>query len=73
MVDPRPTNHPAPMPEADAATGPLFAQEEFARRRARLLASLDDAAVVLTAAHTTPRNDDVDYEFRQDSTFWYFT
>lgn len=73
MTDPRPTNHPAPMPEADAATGPLFAQEEFARRRARLLASLEDAAVVLTAAHTAPRNNDVDYEFRQDSTFWYFT
>lgn len=61
------------MPEADAATRCLIAQEEFAHRRARLLAYLDDGAIVLTAAHTAPRNHDVDYEFRQDSTFWYFT
>ena len=48
-------------------------REDFASRRARLIESLDDGAIILTAGHLATRNQDVEYEFRQVSTFWYFT
>ncbi len=73
MPNARPTNDPAPTPATDAAAASVFAQEDFALRRKQLLAHLDGGAVILSAAHPSPRNHDVDYEFRQDSTFWYFT
>ena len=55
---------------ADAS---LFAQDDFASRRTRLAESLDDGAIILAAGHLATRNHDVEHEFRQDSTFWYFT
>ena len=55
---------------ADAS---LFTQDDFASRRTRLSESLDDGAIILAAGHLANRNHDVEYEFRQDSTFWYFT
>ena len=48
-------------------------QADFASRRTRLTQSLDDGAVILAAGHLATRNHDVEYEYRQDSTFWYFT
>ena len=49
------------------------APNQFARRRARLMDSLGAGATILTAGHDTPRNNDVDHEFRQLSDFWYMT
>ena len=51
----------------------LFTQADFASRRARLTESLGDGAIILAAGHLANRNHDVEYEYRQDSTFWYFT
>ena len=48
-------------------------QTDFASRRTRLTESLHDGAIVLSAGHLATRNHDVEYEYRQDSTFWYFT
>jgi Xaa-Pro aminopeptidase len=45
----------------------------FAKRRAQLMRSLDSGAIILTAGHDMARNNDVDYEFRQQSSFWYLT
>ncbi|MYF36335.1 MAG: M24 family metallopeptidase [Synechococcus sp. SB0678_bin_12] len=42
-----------------------------AQRRQRLLASLEDAAVVLPAAHLVTHHADVHHRFRQDSDFFY--
>ena len=53
--------------------GSPFTQDDFASRRTRLTESLDDGAIILAAGHLANRNHDVEYEFRQDSTFWYFT
>ena len=47
---------------------------EFAARRRRLMNQLGKgAAAVLVAGRETLRNGDVDYPFRQDSTFYYLT
>ena len=51
----------------------LFTQAEFASRRTRLMESLGDGAIILAAGHLATRNHDVEYEYRQDSTFWYYT
>ncbi len=50
-----------------------FTQDDFASRRTRLAESLDDGAIILAAGHLATRNHDVEYEYRQDSTFWYYT
>lgn len=55
------------------ADGSPYTRADFAFRRARLTEALDDGAIILTAGHVANRNHDVEYEFRQDSTFWYFT
>ncbi|MCJ8340994.1 MAG: Xaa-Pro aminopeptidase [Pseudomonadales bacterium] len=48
--------------------------QEFSQRRATLMQQLDDnSAVVIQSAAMQKRNSDVDYLFRQDSTFFYFT
>ena len=46
---------------------------EFNSRRRRLMESLSDGAIVLAAGHDASRNNDVDHEYRQPSTFWYLT
>ena len=46
---------------------------QFAERRARLMQALGGGAIILTAGHDQARNNDVDHEFRQQSTFWYLT
>ncbi|MEX2228090.1 MAG: aminopeptidase P N-terminal domain-containing protein, partial [Dehalococcoidia bacterium] len=45
----------------------------FAERRERLLESIGEGALLITAARERTRNGDVDYEFRQDSSFYYLT
>jgi Xaa-Pro aminopeptidase len=35
--------------------------------------SLSGGAIVLAAGHDSPRNNDVDHEYRQTSSFWYLT
>jgi Xaa-Pro aminopeptidase len=48
--------------------------DEFTQRRATLLAQLDDnSAVLIQSAPMVNRNSDVDYLFRQDSNFFYFS
>lgn len=46
---------------------------QFAQRRRRLMETLDSGAIILTAGHPAARNNDVDHQFRQLSTFWYLT
>ncbi len=49
-------------------------QAEFASRRQALLDQLaDNSAVLIQSATMVSRNSDVDYLFRQDSNFYYFT
>lgn len=49
-------------------------RQEFVERRSALLAQLEDnCAVVIQSAPMVSRNSDVDYLFRQDSSFFYFT
>ncbi|MCB9492166.1 MAG: aminopeptidase P N-terminal domain-containing protein [Dehalococcoidia bacterium] len=48
--------------------------DEFKQRRDRLMRRLGkDSAAVFVSGHETLRNGDVDYPFRQDSTFFYLT
>ncbi len=48
--------------------------DEFANRRAALLAQMEDCSVaVIPSASVRTRNRDVDYPFRQDSDFQYLT
>jgi Xaa-Pro aminopeptidase len=48
--------------------------DEFAQRRARLMRRLGKgSAAVFVSGQETLRNGDVDYPFRQDSTFYYLT
>ncbi len=47
--------------------------DTFAHRRRRLTQQLTDGAVVITAGRDSARNNDVDHEFRQQSSFWYLT
>ena len=46
---------------------------EFNSRRRRLMETLSNGAIVLAAGHDAARNNDVDHEYRQPSTFWYLT
>ncbi len=52
---------------------PVIQPAEFARRRRRLMDSLPGGAIVLSAGHDAARNNDVDHEYRQPSSFWYLT
>jgi len=45
----------------------------FSDRRSRLMQSLHGGAIIIASGHNSPRNNDVDYEFRQNSSFWYLT
>ena len=47
--------------------------QEFRSRRRRLIDSLTGGAIVIAAGHESPRNNDVDHQYRQDSSFWYLT
>jgi Xaa-Pro aminopeptidase len=48
-------------------------QAMFATRRARIAETLGDAVLVLFAAPEVLRNNDVHYDYRQDSDFFYLT
>lgn len=49
-------------------------QQEFASRRETLMAHLEEnSVVIIQSAPMVARNSDVDYLFRQDSDFFYFT
>src|SRR6187551_63076 len=45
----------------------------FMRRRAQVLAEIEDGVLVCASAAPTVRNNDVTHEFRQDSDFYYLT
>ena len=51
----------------------VIQSSEFARRRRRLMDASAGGAIVLAAGHDSPRNNDVDHEYRQTSGFWYLT
>ena len=44
----------------------------FKKRRNQLIDIASDGVLIIPAMHSSIRNNDVDYEFRQDSSFWYF-
>jgi Xaa-Pro aminopeptidase len=46
---------------------------EFAERRQRILRAIDPGILVIFAAPTAIRNNDVEHEYRQDSDFFYLT
>jgi Xaa-Pro aminopeptidase len=47
---------------------------EFKRRRKELMALMEDNSIaILPSASLMPRNNDVEYQFRQDSDFYYLT
>jgi Xaa-Pro aminopeptidase len=50
-----------------------FNLEPFAERRQRFTAALGDALAIIPGAREIPRNNDVHYEFRQDSDFFFLT
>ena len=53
---------------------PRIEQAEFAARRERLAEQMDDSsAAIVPAASLQPRNNDVEFPFRQDSDFYYLT
>ena len=45
----------------------------FKKRRNQLIDMTSDGVLIIPAMHSSIRNNDVDYEFRQDSSFWYFS
>ena len=54
--------------------GPRITQKEFARRRRELMALMEtDSIAILPSATESVRNNDVHYQFRQDSDFYYLT
>ena len=53
---------------------PIQHLDEHRLRRERLMAAIgSDAAAIVVANRELPRNHDVDYQFRQDSDFYYLT
>ena len=48
-------------------------KEIFAERRSRLIEKTSDGIVVMLANPVYPRNNDVDYDYRQESNFFYLT
>ncbi len=57
------------MSDDPLATSP----NEFRSRRRRLMESMTGGAIVIAAGHDSPRNNDVDHQYRQQSSFWYLT
>ncbi len=47
--------------------------DSFARRREQLTQQLTGGAIIVPAGRDSARNNDVDHEFRQQSSFWYLT
>ncbi len=47
--------------------------DQFAERRDRLSKLITDGVIVVPAGHLATRNNDVEFEFRQLSPFWYLT
>ena len=47
--------------------------ERFTKRRVQFAAALDGGVAVIPAANEVARNDDVNYEFRQSSDFYFLT
>jgi len=45
----------------------------FKNRRNRLINMASNGVFIIPAMHSSIRNNDVDYEFRQNSSFWYFS
>ena len=45
----------------------------FKKRRNQLIDMASDGVFIIPAMHSSIRNNDVDYEFRQNSSFWYFS
>ncbi len=53
---------------------PSLRRDEFARRRRQLMKQMGPGTIaILPAAPVRHRNSDVEYNFRQDSDFWYLT
>ncbi len=51
-----------------------ISQKEYKNRRKKLFSSMDsDSILIINGESEKTRNNDVNYEFRQDSNFWYFT
>src|SRR5262245_44231411 len=51
----------------------MVSREDFAARRARFVEAMGQGVAVLPAAPLSIRNNSVEYEYRQDSDFYYLT
>ena len=47
--------------------------DEFALRRSKIIGILNQGPIILPAGRAATRNNDVEFEFRQSSPFWYLT
>lgn len=50
-----------------------FNQEEFKKRRETLIQKIDNGVAVIASAPVYKRNGDIEYEYRQNSNFYYLT
>ena len=53
--------------------GTILGMDQFAQRRAEFAQQIGSGVAIIPAGREAARNDDVDYEFRQDSTFYFLT
>ena len=52
----------------------ILSQNEYQKRRNKLFENMDDNSVLVLGGEVEKvRNNDVNFEFRQDSAFWYLT
>ena len=52
----------------------ILNQNEYKKRRNKLFENMDDNSVLVLGGEVEKvRNNDVNFEFRQDSVFWYLT
>ncbi|MEX1237360.1 MAG: aminopeptidase P N-terminal domain-containing protein, partial [Pseudomonadales bacterium] len=55
-------------------SSPRISMKEFARRRRELMALMEPGSIAIVPGSTRAnRNSDVEYQFRQDSDFYYLT
>ncbi len=50
-----------------------FDKEEFAQRRLQFMEKMNSGVAIFTSAKVANRSNDVDYQYRQDSDFYYLT
>ncbi len=59
--------------QSKQAAAQSFSKEVFAQRRQQLMDKMEGGVAIFKSATVANRNNDVDYEYRQDSDFYYLT